>query len=292
MKKEYPYLPANEAAYQDWRSRKLDELIQDASDLVVELNNPEHPTQGEIEAIRERCNKVNMAIYTSNRSMADNRKIPLRLGECIGLRQLEANLFADDDGVTSLAVNDQASQLGYIPYTNNRLHWHTDGFYNLPDRQIGTIIIHCVRPATQGGENRLIDHELVYIMLRDKNPASTQALMTPDVMRIPAYVLDNREIRPVGCGPVYSIHPQTGHLQMRYTGQKEEICWKEDPATQQAVAALESLLDSMSSTACHIRLEPGMGIIANNVLHDRSGFEDAPGNSRLLYRSRYYDRVP
>jgi hypothetical protein len=38
-------------------------------------------------------------------------------------------------------------------------------------------------------------------------------------------------------------------------------------------------------------MQPGMGIVCNNVLHERSGFVDDPLRPRLLYRARYYDRV-
>jgi hypothetical protein len=34
-----------------------------------------------------------------------------------------------------------------------------------------------------------------------------------------------------------------------------------------------------------------MGVLCNNVLHDRSAFVDAPDIQRLLYRARYYDRI-
>jgi hypothetical protein len=34
-----------------------------------------------------------------------------------------------------------------------------------------------------------------------------------------------------------------------------------------------------------------MGLVCNNVLHDRSGFVDDPMHPRLLYRARYLDRV-
>jgi hypothetical protein len=40
-----------------------------------------------------------------------------------------------------------------------------------------------------------------------------------------------------------------------------------------------------------ITLEPGMGVLCNNVLHERSGFVDDVAAPRLLYRARYYDRV-
>jgi len=34
-----------------------------------------------------------------------------------------------------------------------------------------------------------------------------------------------------------------------------------------------------------------MGLVCNNVLHDRSGFTETPDKRRLLYRARYYERV-
>jgi hypothetical protein len=34
-----------------------------------------------------------------------------------------------------------------------------------------------------------------------------------------------------------------------------------------------------------------MGLICNNVLHDRSGFTETPARRRLLYRARYHERV-
>ncbi len=39
-------------------------------------------------------------------------------------------------------------------------------------------------------------------------------------------------------------------------------------------------------------LEPGMGLLCNNVLHDRAAFTDDPTHPpRLLYRARYLDRI-
>jgi hypothetical protein len=56
------------------------------------------------------------------------------------------------------------------------------------------------------------------------------------------------------------------------------------------VAALEALLAG-SPWILRTRLEPGMGLVGHNVLHDRSGFEDDPARPRLLYRARFLDRV-
>jgi len=34
-----------------------------------------------------------------------------------------------------------------------------------------------------------------------------------------------------------------------------------------------------------------MGILCNNVLHDRSGFTDDPVRPRLILRARYHERI-
>ena len=78
---------------------------------------------------------------------------------------------------------------------------------------------------------------------------------------------------------------------MRYTARTRSIEWKRDPAVQAAVAALEALLAAESPHIHQVTLAPGMGIVCNNVLHDRTGFVDDPDRPRLLYRARYRDRI-
>ncbi len=58
-----------------------------------------------------------------------------------------------------------------------------------------------------------------------------------------------------------------------------------------AAARLLQILESDSDFVLRTRLAPGMGLVCNNVLHERSAFEDAPGRERLLYRARYVERI-
>jgi len=97
-------------------------------------------------------------------------------------------------------------------------------------------------------------------------------------------------VRPAQGGPVFSLDPD-GHLHMRYTARTRSIAWKQDAATQAAVAALEGLLASDSPFILQGQLAPGMGLLCNNVLHDRAAFRDDPARPRLLYRARYLDRI-
>ncbi len=49
--------------------------------------------------------------------------------------------------------------------------------------------------------------------------------------------------------------------------------------------ALERLLAGPSPYIHRVTLQPGMGLLCNNVLHDRSGFVDDPADPRLIYRA-------
>jgi alpha-ketoglutarate-dependent taurine dioxygenase len=152
------------------------------------------------------------------------------------------------------------------------------------------MILHCISKAATGGENRLLDHEVAYLQLRDADPGFVAALMQPDAMTIPARTDDAGVVRAAETGPVFSVDPDSGALHMRYTARTRSIQWKDDPAVREAAACLESIL--AGSRCIHrMTLQPGMGLLCNNVLHDRSAFIDDPIRPRLVYRARYYDRI-
>ncbi len=286
-----PFDLQDTAAYQAWRDWKLARYPQDLGELVVELRNPLQLRPVERQAIRERCDRANMALYACSGSDLHNRAIPLTLGRQMGLGRLDHNYLSDYDGLTSLTVADDEVHSHYIPYTNRAIKWHTDGYYNGPHGQIHGLLLHCARRAQHGGENALLDHEIAYILLREQDPSHIHALMQPDVMAIPARMEDGQVARRDQSGPVFSV-TMDGHLHMRYTARSRNIRWKDDAATRAAVSALQGLLTEPSAYIFHGLLEPGMGLISNNVLHDRAAFSDTPDNPRLLYRARYYDRIP
>jgi hypothetical protein len=109
-------------------------------------------------------------------------------------------------------------------------------------------------------------------------------------MIIPPRNDENGEARAAQPGPVFSVDG-TGFLHMRYTARTISIEWRSDAATLAAVAALARILAASTPWTLHGRLEPGMGLVCNNVLHDRSGFVDGPQRHRLLYRARYHERI-
>jgi len=288
--RQSPFDPDNVPAYEAWRDRKLGDYPTDIGELVVEVRDPRKLTPAEHAALLHRCRKTNMAIYAGQTGADPDKTIPALLGEQFGLTRLDCNMGADDDGITSLRVVSGEWRGSYIPYTNRPIHWHTDGYYNTAERQICGLLLHCVATAASGGENALLDHEIAYIHLRELNPDFIRALQAPGAMTIPANVENGTEIRPARSGPVFSTLPD-GSLHMRYTARSRSIEWAADALTRDAAAALQTFLQSNSPWIYRATLQPGQGLLSNNVLHDRSGFTDSDSHTRQLYRLRYYQRV-
>lgn len=276
-------------AYLRWRDHKLAAAPRSADELIVEVRDPRELSPGEHAALTERVRHCNMAIYASPPDIEDTL-ITRLLGQQFGLVHLDANWLAGEDGVSEIRISDNGTRQHYIPYTDRPIKWHTDGYYNPPERQIRGMVLHCVRPAASGGSNRLMDHEMAYLLLREANPEHVRALMRPDAMLIPERVDETDGLRPAQSGPVFSVD-NGGNLHMRYTARTRSIVWKQDAATLAAVAALENLLASASPHIHQATLAAGMGLLCNNVLHDRAVFTDDAAHPRLLYRARYLDRV-
>jgi hypothetical protein len=238
-----------------------------------------------------------MCLYRSRQHLGDAQGTRLALAAFarhFGLKHFEAHRSAEADGIVALEVVQQGGRLGYIPYTNRPIGWHTDGYYNYagPGRPIRSMLLHCVRSASEGGENGLLDHEIAYLRLRDEDPDFIVALMHPEAMTIPANEETDGKTRPENTGPVFVLDTDTGGLTMRYTARKRNIRWREDAATRAAVHALERVLRE-DPLIMRVKLAPGDGLICNNVLHDRIGFDADVGSGagRLLFRIRSYDRV-
>ena len=288
-----PFELGNDTAYQQWRVQKLASRPSSADELVVEVDDPRALSEQELELIHNRLNSSNMLIYKSKLGTLEDKDIPRKLGQQLGLVDLDPNMLADDDGITSLTVVDMKNKRGYIPYSDKRLLWHTDGYYNDSKQQIHAVILHCVRPALEGGENGLMDPEMAYLRLRDENPDFIKALMHPRAMTIPANMESGVETRPAQAGPVFSLESTTNRLHMRYTARTRSIEWHDDEITRNALLFLENFLEKGAEDVFNYRLGAGEGLLCNNVLHNRTAFTqgESEEEQRLLYRARYYARI-
>ena len=193
----------NEAAYQQWREQKLQDYPTAIEQLIVEVKDPTKLSDAEREAMLQRILKSNMVVFAGPTGDDPDKTIPRQLGAQFGLQSLDNNTGADDDGITSLEVKNDEWHKHYIPYTDRQIHWHTDGYYNDLTRQIFGLQLHCVRAAAEGGKSSLMDHEIAYILLRDRDPALVEALMREDAMTIPENRADDKVDRPERPGPVF-----------------------------------------------------------------------------------------
>ena len=292
-----PFNPdVNNDIYTNWREIKLKQSAEvydnDLNKLFININDASSLTPQEKSAILEQNHKNSLCLYRINSKDSDTKKNIHQLAKEIGISQLDNNICADEDSLTSITQTSHQGQHEYIPYSNKRLSWHTDGYYNALDKQINAILLHCAQPAEEGGESLVMDHELAYLLLRDENPEYITALMQADAMTIPANILDGKIIREAQTGPVFSVNSEGG-LHMRYSARKRNIEWKQTTPILEAIAFLEELLDSDSKYIIKYTLQAGEGLICRNVLHRRTSFVDSdnPAKKRLLYRGRYFDHI-
>ena len=283
-------------AYRRWRATKLETAERMKGLDPVALGSLSAPTDSELSEIARRCDAVNFAHYATS-GRGDSAAVAgdlRRFATALGLRIAEAHRSAGDHGIVALEPSDAAGKRCYIPYSTKALNWHSDGYYNAPQDRICAFVLHCVRPAPgSGGVNRLLDPEILYIRLRDDHRDFLRALLHPGAMSIPENREPDGRLRPESRGPVFFPDPESGRMQMRYTARTRSIEWRDDAATLEAEAWLRDYLSTGDPLALHVRLRPGMGVLNNNVLHNRTAFADGPetDTTRVIFRVRFHNRI-
>lgn len=287
--------PAQHENWLRWREARLCASERARELVVIEIEDPLQLRVQERRALLTACARVNHVVYRWRPAddEATERERLRAFAAQLGLHHLDGNWLADADGISSLR-DAHGGGTDYIPYTNRAIRWHTDGYYNAPDAPVRAVILHCCRPAHEGGSNRLFDHELAYLLLRDEAPELVTALCHPQAMTIPPRDDESDPglcVRPARTGPVFSRRPGGGPIHMRYTARTRSIAWRDDETTRAALESLTRLLDAGGPDQHRVRLDAGTGLLCNNVLHDRSGFTDRAGQSRLMLRARFHDPV-
>jgi len=266
---------------------RLSQYQRAIGDLVVDIDDPYRISTIESTALSRRIEKTNMAIYRFGLDYGRDRSAVTALTAQLGLGAPDQNLCADADGLSPIQVHHEGVRQRYIPYTDKKLNWHTDGYYHRPDRIIRTMLLHCARPAMEGGALETIDHEIVYGLLQERDSRLAEALSQPDAMTIPENGLSGPAFRAECSGPVF--FEESGTLRMRYTARKHNVIWKKDALTQEAIAVLDEILNNSGDLIVRRSLESGEGLICANVPHRRDAFIDSRcvSERRLMYRGRY-----
>ena len=283
--------PIADDFYRKWRDERLSAAEAAKTGDFVEIGDLSAPSEAERSELIRRCAAANLALYATDPGRPQ-RSTMRPFAEAFGLRIAEKHRSAGGDGVVALRESDAPGLKGYIPYSKRKMNWHTDGYYNAPDDRISAMVLHTEVPADDGGANQLLDHTIAYIRLMDENPDYVAALMHPAAMTIPANE-EEGAFRPASVGPVFFADADTGALQMRYTARTRSIEWRDTSLTREAVAFLQHTLETPDPMTISLRFGAGQGVLCNNVLHDRTGFdpEAAASSPRLVYRVRFHNRV-
>lgn len=311
-----PFKLSNINEYQQWRDSKLKRAQTNTKKTIINIKMTPPTFLTDLhsnaanEAIIAECYRDNYCLYSiedhETLNIAESRDLVNLLAKDCGVSQFDGNICADNDGLTSICISKHEGQHEYIPYTDKKLNWHTDGYYNLLENTIHSMLLHCFHAAENGGESAFLDHEIVYILLRDQNPDWIRALTQDNVMTIPANILKGKTIRAEQTGPVFSLSP-LGQLHMRYSARKKNIIWNQDKDTSEAIDFLQRLLNVNDDVNYNVdnsdiegseyivrrTLKAGQGIISRNVLHCRSSFTDKEqaNEKRLLFRGRFHDEL-
>ena len=98
-----PFDLAAAAAYQRWRDAKRASAPRRSQDLVVDVADPRRLSEAKRQALLQRCATANMAIYRSadwNQTRTSGRAMARQFG----LRRLDGNWLADEDGISPIEV--------------------------------------------------------------------------------------------------------------------------------------------------------------------------------------------
>ena len=270
----------------DCLAQRLDDYRAVIASPPVDIVDPTTLNHQELAKLRERVAVANFAHYRC--AQAVNDTAVLALCHQVGLKNLHQSVVTA--GLTKIEVSP-GSKARYIPYTNSELNWHTDGYYYPETYPVRAMLLHCVRPALEGGATELINHEIVYALLAQTNPDYVTALSQADVMTIPANSQAPDGPRQAQSGPVFWQDP--GRIYMRYTTRRHNIQWRQDPLSHEAVEALAEILRQRTDLVFHRQLGPSEGILSNNTPHRREPFQDSTerGRGRLFYRGRFHDNI-
>ena len=292
--------------YKCWRDEKLKNACTNLDGCLVEISHPFTLSVLEKSKISALCSQHNFALYKikniqhapqsvqmdksgQSEQNAYFARSTIMINKQLGLKSYDKHLFAKSNGLAYISCSKDGEN--FIPYTNKSLNWHTDGYYNAPSKRIRSFSLFCASKADTGGENYWIDHELVYILLREENPNFTEALTHRSAMSIPKHQVGEKIKRPAARGSVFFIDEQTGKLMMRYTRRGRHVIWADIPFLNAAKIALEKILDS--NTPYHFRylMQQGEGFLCNNILHGRSAFLENKTTQRLILRGRYFESI-
>ena len=275
-------IPRND--YKLWADKKLERFSNKIDDLIVEINNPSSLTKPEKTYMSNIINQHNIVFFQIDKEATDLKAAIKIMRSQIGLGNYEIDSKSDDDGLTEIKIHSKhQSNAEYIPYTNKKLNWHTDGYYNNNENLILSWILFCRTQSESGGMNKYMDHEIAYILFNEAYN-NISDLMLHNTYTIPENTHTQRKAVD---SPIFSFI--NGKLHMKFTMREKNILWNDK--SQKAASNLKNIVNNSDEYHITHKFTEGQGVITNNVIHMRTPFTNLEKKNRLLYRLRSKKRM-
>ncbi len=267
--------------FKQWALEKEDNIPLNIDDLIVKIHDINHATLAEISNIKDIIKRFNCCIYQSRVGLNTQADL-MNFAQSIGMETYDTNNIHNSP-ISLIMSLETKNTLNYIPYTNKKLNWHTDGYYD--EKPIFSWLLHCEEPAYSGGENYLLDHELAireYIIKYD----NLESLSSLDAFTIPGNTHANRAETK---GYICDNNNEYKKFHMKFSMREKNMKLNEQSKT--AIMRMKKIIKEDCKKYClTYKLSKNEGIVSNNILHGRNSFEDGKA-MRKLYRIRSYERI-
>ena len=265
--------------YKLWANKKLEGFSKKIDDLIVEIKNPNSLSKSEKNIMSKTINQHNMVFFQINKETIDLKSSIKALGAQIGLGDYEIDSKSDSGGLTEIKIHTNIeSNTEYIPYTDKKLNWHTDGYYNNDKNLILSWLLFCKTQSGNGGVNKYMDHEIAYILFNE-HFNNISDLMLSNTYRIPKNELSGREAVD---SPIFSFI--NSKLHMKFSMREKNIIWNDK--SKEAANNLKDIIKNAERYHITHKFLEGQGVITNNIIHMRTSFTNLEKKNRLLYRLR------
>ena len=270
--------------YKRWKDNKLATFTKNLDELTVQITSPNAISKPEKSMVISLLENHNIVFFHIDRVKQINKSTIKNFASQIGLSNYELDSQSDEDGLTEIKDIKNTEKLSeYVPYTTKELNWHTDGYYTNQKNSVLSWLLFCKASAESGGINKYLDHEIAYILFNNKSKR-LEDLMLDDTCCIPENSITNRK---EVFNPVFMF--KNKRLHMKFSMRKKNIIWNKN--SLQAIDVLKSIIKDSSEYHITKKLDTGMGVITNNVIHMRTAFTNSRNKNRLLYRLRSKKRV-
>ena len=267
--------------FKQWALEKEDNIPLNIDDLIVKIHDINHATLAEISNIKDIIKRFNCCVYQSKVGLNAQADL-MNFAQSIGMETYDTNNIHNSP-ISLIMSLETENALNYIPYTNKKLNWHTDGYYD--EKPIFSWLLHCEEPAYSGGENYLLDHELAireYIIKYD----NLESLSSLDAFTIPGNTHANRGETK---GYICDNDNEYKKFHMKFSMREKNMKLNEQSKT--AIMRMKKIIKEDCKKYClTYKLSKNEGIVSNNILHGRNSFEDGKA-MRKLYRIRSYERI-